>query len=48
MTWREKTVVAILLIVARMLTDDPAIRAEVKNLATNVAVNAPHPDQLAA
>lgn len=41
MTWREKTVVKILLLVARMLCEDPAIEAEVKHLANHISVHAP-------
>ena len=44
MTWREKTVAKILLIVARMLADDPRVESEIKNLATDIAVNAPKPE----
>lgn len=40
MTWREKTVVAILLLVARMLCDDEVQAGEIKNLATHISVKA--------
>lgn len=39
LTWREKTVVAILLLVARMLLLDGQVRDEIKTLATNVSVH---------
>lgn len=41
MTWREKVVVQILLIIARMLADDEQVRREIKTLATHISVNAP-------
>lgn len=41
MTWREKIVVHILLLIARMLADDPAIATEIKNLSTRISVRAP-------
>jgi hypothetical protein len=42
-TWREKVVVSILLLVARMLCDDAGFADEIKTLATHVSVNAPKP-----
>lgn len=42
MTWREKTVARILLILAKMLTSDGPIRDEIKTLATHIAA-APEP-----
>lgn len=39
MTFREKTVVAILLLVARMLSDDAVWADEIKKLATHIAVH---------
>lgn len=41
MTWREKFVVHVLLLVARMLADDPVFATEIKNLSNNIAVHAP-------
>jgi hypothetical protein len=41
MTWREQILTRILLIVAKMLTDDPEIAQDVKNLATSIQVDAP-------
>ena len=41
MTWKEKTVVAILLLVARMLCEDSVYAQEIKTLATHIGVNAP-------
>ena len=41
MTWREQFVVRILLLVARMLTDDPAIADEIRKLATHAQVHRP-------
>ena len=43
MTWKEKTVVAILLLVARMLAEDTVIADEIKKLAINISVYAPKP-----
>jgi len=45
MTWREKVVVSILLLVARML-DEGQWGNEIKTLATHIAVNAPKPVDL--
>ena len=44
MTWREQLVVRILVIIARMVSDDPVIREELKHLGTHVQVNAPKPE----
>lgn len=41
MTWREKVVAHILLLLARMLTEDPAIADELKKLSAHISVNAP-------
>lgn len=41
MTWAEKTVVRILLIVARIMTRDVELRKELQNLATHISVHAP-------
>lgn len=41
MTWREKLVARILLLVAQMVADDPAVRQEIKHLAAHVGVHAP-------
>lgn len=38
MSWRQKTTIAILLLVARMLADDEWAR-EIKNLANHIAVH---------
>jgi hypothetical protein len=38
MTFREKIAVRLLLLVARMFTDDPAIEAEIKALSTHIFV----------
>lgn len=39
LTWREKTVIRILTIVALMLSQDEAISKEIRALATHVAVS---------
>jgi hypothetical protein len=39
MTFREQIVARILLILARMLADDPVLREELKHLGTHVQVN---------
>ena len=41
MNWREKTVARILLIVARLLADDPVIQKEIQNLSTHISVHTP-------
>jgi hypothetical protein len=37
-TWREKTVIRILLIIASMLVDDPEIKREISHLGSHIAV----------
>jgi len=44
MTWKQKVVVGILLLIARWLTEDEWVRAEIKTLATHISVNAPQPE----
>ena len=39
MTFREKTVIAILLLVARMLCEDPAHSQEIKHLANHISIH---------
>ena len=39
LTFRERTVVLLLLLVARMFTDDPAMSGEIKALATRISVH---------
>lgn len=39
LTFRERTVVLILLLVARMFTDDEAMKGEIKALANRVSVH---------
>lgn len=41
MTWREKLVARILLIVALLVADDPAVRQEIKHLSSHIGVHAP-------
>jgi hypothetical protein len=38
LSFRERTVVLILLLVARIFTDDPAMSGEIKALATRISV----------
>ena len=38
MTFREKTVIAILLLVARLMCDDEVMSGEIKSIATRVSV----------
>lgn len=40
MTWREKTLIRILLFVARIVAPD-TFRSEVQNLANHISVHAP-------
>ena len=39
LTFRERTTVLILLLVARMFADDPAMSGEIKALATRIQVH---------
>ena len=39
MTWRERTVAVILLIIARMVSDDESLSAELKTLANHISVS---------
>lgn len=41
MTWREQFIARILLIIARMVADDPVLRDDLKNLANHASVHAP-------
>ena len=41
MSWREKTVAKILLLVARMLADDPVVAKQIERLATEISVASP-------
>lgn len=38
MTWREQMIARILLILAEMFADDPALEKELKNLRTTIQV----------
>lgn len=40
MSFKEKTVVAILLLVARILCEDERLAKEIKSLSTHISVNA--------
>lgn len=40
MTWKEKTIARILLIIAGMLAEDPKLLAEIKTLSTSISANA--------
>ena len=40
MSYREKTVIAILLLVARMICGDKEREKEIKNLATHISIHA--------
>lgn len=41
MTWREKTIARILLILAMLLSEDPQLRRELQGLGNHIAANAP-------
>lgn len=41
MTWREKQVVFILLLIARIFSDDPVIAQEIKNLSNRISIENP-------
>lgn len=41
MSWREKLVARILLVIALLVADDPVVRREVQNLANHIGVHAP-------
>lgn len=49
LTWREKIVCRILLILARMFADDPKVRDDIKSLTTTIylAPTVPAEDQSA-
>jgi hypothetical protein len=38
-TWKEKTIARILLLIARMLTDDADLTAELKALSNHIGVH---------
>ena len=40
MTWREKTLARILLIIAVMLADDEPLKKEIRMLSTHITVHA--------
>lgn len=52
MTWREALIARVLLIIARMVCDDPELRSNLRDLSTHIAVNhdkeRPLPDALTA
>lgn len=48
MNWREVLIARILLIVARMVADDPVIAKEIADLSTHISVNGPKNEQVAA
>lgn len=39
MTWKERTIARILLIVATMLADNPGVRQQIDRLATEIQVH---------
>lgn len=41
MTWKETLIARILLLVARMVADDPALATEIKHLANHVQATSP-------
>ena len=43
MTWREKTIARILLILAGMLAEDATLAQELRHLSSHIGVNAPSP-----
>ena len=43
MTWRQKTIARILLIIAIILADEPQLAEALRRLATEIQVNAPKP-----
>lgn len=44
MTWREKCVVRILLLVARIVADDEALQTEIQHLSNHIGVHAKEPE----
>lgn len=44
MSWSDRTVIAILLLVARIIAGEPELAAEIKTLANHIAVNTPRVD----
>jgi hypothetical protein len=45
MTWREKTIVRILLLVARLICDDPRLSEDIRHLANHIDLHAPKEEQ---
>lgn len=43
MSWREQLVARLILLVARLVCDDPTIANELRTISTHVCVNAPKP-----
>lgn len=41
MTWQQQLIAKILLLVARMVCDEPVLREEMKHLSNHISVNAP-------
>ncbi len=41
MNWKDTTIASILLLICRMITDDPALRENLKNLANHLSYNVP-------
>lgn len=44
MTWKEQLVARILLLIARLVCDDPALSQDLKTLSMHIQVNAPKPE----
>ena len=46
MTWKEKVICRILLLIAMMVAEDSVIKDELKNLRNHIDVNAPKPGDI--
>jgi hypothetical protein len=44
MTWAERTLARVLLLLATMLADDPEVRKELHAIATHISVHGRHGD----
>jgi hypothetical protein len=47
MTWKDKLIARLLLLLATMLADDPMLKDELHKIATHISVNAPKIEQAA-
>jgi hypothetical protein len=48
MTWREAIVIRILLVVAKLLSQDASVRKEIESISTNIQFKARETEKVAA